>query len=252
MILILIFGVLVLVVNTYLMIVYIHPDDKGVGSALAYKVLVVAGMSVSFGLVLMLPLDVSNARHGGGLNMKDFWLAMYVAVFVLVVFLLPFGIFLYESDPDRSISARVCGAFLYELVVVAVSLAFLFISYSFCDTAYIPIVTIKKDLAALETGTLLSKNILSARESGTMEMKVSFPIYLLSCLAFLGYWIFVIFGGVGLTALPLDLIYSFINRPQMLSSSEAARKKKALKALNTELMDYGRLLKEEQKEGSIT
>ncbi len=68
-------------------------------------------------------------------------------------------------------------------------------------------------------------------------MKVSFPVYLLSCLAFVGYWVFVIFGGVGLTALPLDLIYSFINRPQMLSSSEAARKKGALKNLNSELME---------------
>ncbi len=167
-ILIVIFGVLVVVVNTYLMIVYIHPDDKGLGSALPYKILVVLGMSLSFALVLMLPLDVSNARHDGGLNMKDFWLAMYVLVFVMVVFLLPFGIFLYESDPDRSLPARVCGAFLYELIVVAVALAFLFISYAFCDTAHIPFVAIKKDVGALETGSVLSSNSLSLRENKTM------------------------------------------------------------------------------------
>jgi LMBR1 domain-containing protein 1 len=56
-------------------------------------------------------------------------------------------------------------------------------------------------------------------------MKVSFPIYLMSCTAWLGFWVFVIFGGFGLTALPLDLIYAFINRPKQLSSAEAARKK---------------------------
>jgi LMBR1 domain-containing protein 1 len=145
-ILIIIFSVVMVLVNSYLMIIYIHPDDKGVGNSVYYKILVVLGMSVCFGLILMMPLDVSNARHNGGLNMKDFWLAMYVIVFIMIVFLLPFGIFLYESDPDRNIAARICGALLYECIVVIVSLALLFISFAFCNTAHIPITTINKDI----------------------------------------------------------------------------------------------------------
>jgi len=108
-----VFSCVTVLVNTYLMIIYIHPDDKGLGNNILYKVLVVLGLSTCFGLILLLPLDVSNARSNGGLDITTFWLTLYVLVFILVVFLLPFSIFLYESDPDRSISARCCGALIY-------------------------------------------------------------------------------------------------------------------------------------------
>ena len=108
-----VFTCVVILVNIYLMIVYIHPDDKGIGNSVFYKVLVVLGLTTCFGLILLLPLDVSNARTNGGLDITTFWLTLYVIVFVLVVFLLPFSIFLYESDPDRSVSARLCGALIY-------------------------------------------------------------------------------------------------------------------------------------------
>ena len=35
----------------------------------------------------------------------------------MIVFILPFFIFLYESDPDRSIIGRICGALIYEFVI---------------------------------------------------------------------------------------------------------------------------------------
>jgi len=76
-------------------------------------------------------------------------------------------------------------------------------------------------------------------------MPVSFPIYLMSFSAFIGYILFVLFGGVGLTALPIDLFTKFNNRPLKLTSAEATRKKLALRNLNLDLMETGRLLKEE-------
>ena len=33
-------------------------------------------------------------------------------------------------------------------------------------------------------------------------------------LSFFGYFFFVLFGGVGLPALPIDLILEFVNRPK--------------------------------------
>ena len=44
-------------------------------------------------------------------------------------------------------------------------------------------------------------------------------------MAFIGWFFFLIFGGVGLSALPLDMINSFIGRPKITSSKDAALKK---------------------------
>jgi LMBR1 domain-containing protein 1 len=55
----------------------------------------------------------------------------------------------------------------------------------------------------------------------TVEYEVSFPIYCMAFLSFVGWFLFAIFGGVGLSALPIDLIRDFMYRPRMRSSAEA-------------------------------
>lgn len=46
-----------------------------------------------------------------------------------------------------------------------------------------------------------------------MDINVGVPIYIIGILSFVGWIFFVLFGGVGLTALPLDLILEFKHRP---------------------------------------
>lgn len=46
-----------------------------------------------------------------------------------------------------------------------------------------------------------------------MDISVGPPIYIIGMLSFVGWIFFILFGGVGLTALPLDLIIEFKNRP---------------------------------------
>ena len=47
----------------------------------------------------------------------------------------------------------------------------------------------------------------------TLTLTVSFPIYLLALMSFIGWFLFVLFAGVGLSALPIDLILEWKNRP---------------------------------------
>lgn len=56
-------------------------------------------------------------------------------------------------------------------------------------------------------------------------------------MSFFGYVLFVLFGGVGLSALPIDLIKEFINRPKKLTSAEGAKKKSSLKKKAEELIE---------------
>ena len=42
-------------------------------------------------------------------------------------------------------------------------------------------------------------------------------MYAIAFMSFFGYIFFVVFGGVGLTALPMDLITTFTNRPKIVN-----------------------------------
>jgi LMBR1 domain-containing protein 1 len=61
-----------------------------------------------------------------------------------------------------------------------------------------------------------------------LKIDVSFIIYVIGFLSFISWFIFVIFGGIGLAALPLDLIYDFCNRPRKLSPYQMQRKRKEM------------------------
>jgi hypothetical protein len=47
-------------------------------------------------------------------------------------------------------------------------------------------------------------------------------------MGFLGYFLFVIFGGAGLAGLPIGMIVDFKNRPKLRSSSDGRLKKESL------------------------
>lgn len=103
--------VLVLLFNVYLLINYQHPDDAN--QAYFPKVVVIFGLSIAAISILMLPADVANrhacrrAIYNGAcdltLPMKDLWLAVYIADAVLVFFVIPFAMFYYEGDQEKSV-----------------------------------------------------------------------------------------------------------------------------------------------------
>lgn len=55
---------------------------------------------------------------------------------------------------------------------------------------------------------------------------------------FLGWWVFVIFGGIGLIALPLDLILDYFHRPRPRPPREIAETKVLLRRRTEELLGY--------------
>jgi LMBR1 domain-containing protein 1 len=103
LIFIILVSIALLISNIYILAYYCHPDDKGFGSALICKIVVVLGMTLAWAQVLMLPLDVANNRSfGGGLNMQIFWEIVYITSAIMVVVIIPSLSAYYESDPDDS------------------------------------------------------------------------------------------------------------------------------------------------------
>ncbi len=49
---------------------------------------------------------------------------------------------------------------------------------------------------------------------------VTFPVFLMAFLSFVGWFFWTFFVGVGLVALPLDLINEFRTRPEPMKTAE--------------------------------
>jgi hypothetical protein len=101
-------SLVMLAVSFYLLVVYVHrtswcnsADDKGWGSAIYCKILVILGMLLVWAQALMLPLDVANNHfypNSGGIDMKTFWYVIYISTLVMITILLPYAMLFYETD----------------------------------------------------------------------------------------------------------------------------------------------------------
>lgn len=96
-----VFVIVLIALNIYLLALYVHTDDKGWGTAVYCKILVVLGLTVCQAQALMVPLDIANQSSlisGSKLDMASFWFFLYIIVLFLMTLALPFALFFYETD----------------------------------------------------------------------------------------------------------------------------------------------------------
>lgn len=214
------FGILTVLVNIYLLALYCHPDDKGLGTSGFAQVVVVLGLTLSWAIVLMLPLDVGNAHGDGSLDMTSFWIAVFMIIAIVIAVLIPCAIYFYESDEDESFKNRLCWTIVQEICTLVISMAILFITWAFWRWAEIPVEKVSKSVEYIEYSSYaLDANILASQQSvaaSTLEFEVNFPVYVMAMMSFVGWIFFCAFGGCGLVALPIDLIVAFKNRPKIV------------------------------------
>ena len=60
LIIVIVLSVLLLLFSFYILALYCHPDDKGWGTSLYCKILVIMGFTLTWAQVLLLPLDAAN------------------------------------------------------------------------------------------------------------------------------------------------------------------------------------------------
>jgi LMBR1 domain-containing protein 1 len=129
--------VIVFISSIYLLVNYQHPDDAN--QAYFPKFVVVFGLSIAMISILMLPADVANrhacrhAIYNGACNltlpMKDLWLAIYIVDAILVFFVIPFAMFFYEGDQDKTLGKRIKSALIWVVTTAVVCALVLGILY---------------------------------------------------------------------------------------------------------------------------
>jgi LMBR1 domain-containing protein 1 len=227
-------SIILLAINIYLLILYIHPDDKGWGNAVYCKILVVLGLTLCQAQALMVPLDVANrsAVVTTGMDMKVFWYLLYIVVLGFITILIPYAIFLYETDEEDSMCSRLLKAFCYLFASLIISVLILFITWIFFKYVDIPYEEVA--ISVSQTGTT---NITSPTVSDlTLTMETSLAVYVIAILSFFGWILLVIFGGVSLFALPIDMINEFRHRPKARKTADMKKTKDKMALAITNLM----------------
>lgn len=226
--------------------------------------------------------DGYDTRLCGGLNMALFWDIFFWCIPVFVFLLIPFMTFFYEADDGMlmagtSIGAkpnsRVCEALKYEAVVVIIFGSLFAAGYLILGESSVPITNYRADFDDSETFTTPTyENVnyfdtsflvnMTAAEFGYQDLagspanvsfesitvNVSISTFFAAFMAFVGWFFFAVFGGIGLAALPLDLILTFVNRPKHMDPAEFADLQMDIRNRTMELVDIGELLKIERDE----
>lgn len=265
--------ILVFIFNVYLLINYQHPDDAN--QAYFPKFVVVFGLSIAAISILMLPADVANrqacqhAIYNGACNltlpMKQLWLAIYIVDAILVFFVIPFAMFYYEGDQDKTIAKRLKSAMCWVLVTAIVCALLLGILYGLAGKADFTVRHLSSTTTSFPNSFdfnngqqcigngahQCSAYSANASSETTWTMRATFPEYVVALATIVGSVLFTIFGGVGIACLPLGLIFSFIRRPKaVITRSQYIKEATELGKKAKELKKATDALHQEERSGS--
>lgn len=214
-----------IVTNTRLLIYYQQPEDAGLNSILC-KVIIVSSLTLAWMLNLLLPIDVRNSRPTTGfLDMQALWSAAFITLAVFIVLVVPTAMFYYEVEGDEFVKRKRRYVMCSLLMTLIFSAAILAISFPFLSQAAIPVVSYvcEEWQTGEETGRA---NVCGDGKATEIEVQVGFQIYVVSVLCFLGWFFLSIFGGIGLSAAPLDMILSFVDRPRPITEATYRQRKR--------------------------
>ena len=242
-----------IITNIYILIYFSHPDDKG--SLLGYilKGIVIIGLTLAWCQVLMIPLDVSNNRtFGSGINMKAFWLIIFVITIIYILVIFPISSSLYDCQDEWTACEKIRHCLCFFLTILIFFVAITAILYSSIGRTDIPITVLKcNGKNSLDSKDPIGPHnvCIPDKKTKSIELKVNIIIYSVAVLTFVSWIIFGLFGGIGLSSVPMDFFISFCNRPRKISSDEINERKKNLLKEIEEIKLLGDKVDEMEKAG---
>lgn len=87
------------------------------------------------------------------------------------------------------------------------------------------------------------------RARSQIRFRVTFVLYIITTIVFFGWFLFILFGGIGMVAFPMDCINTWRQRPIRMSLDKYLTRKKEIGAQATQLIEKGKAIQEKQKRG---
>ncbi|KAL2652415.1 hypothetical protein R1flu_020543 [Riccia fluitans] len=226
----------------------------------------------SIGCLVGQELLRSHAIYNGSCNytlpMKQLWYAVYIINVVLVFFLIPFAIFYYEGDQEKTWIQRAFSALLWCGVTAIVVGLVLGILYGLIGKVDFTIRRLNSNTQAFTSDfTQLTASspclpwpnnpnqcaayLASPDSVAKWTMRVSFPQYVIALSTIVGSFLFTFFGGVGMAVLPLGLIFAFIRRPRtIITRAQYIKEATELGKRAKEIREVALALQREERSGS--
>jgi len=194
LVVVIILAIILVGVNIYLLIYYSHPDDQGFGESIYPKIVVVLGLTLAFAQILILPLDISNARgDGANFRIDIFWQIVLITVACYIVFLAPFSLFLYEADDEDTCGTKLLHAIKMEAFVIVILIVLFVSTYFFFSKAKIPFRQIRIAENSFKGHSNIISSELPTDTNEVMELDVSFAIYVIAVFSWIGWYVAVLF-----------------------------------------------------------
>lgn len=240
--------------NGYLIIYFQHPDDKL--TAWGPKIVTLIALMACEIFVLLLPLDVANS----GPPVKDvpmsvLWMIFIIVLAALALIVLPFCIFYYEAqDLEQKFFKQVRSGIIAVCVILFAFFVLFFLLWIFIGVADV------KTAKLTSTSTLVTMDAWNVLDTSTitvpdyeskffnMTFRVSPVLFLVTLFSLIGFLILICFGGIGLAAIPFDLISDFKHRPKRISLSAFEAGKKEINKRCPPLIKLGEDLKKKRRE----
>eukprot|EP00918_Siedleckia_nematoides_P063907 GHVU01139014.1.p1 GENE.GHVU01139014.1~~GHVU01139014.1.p1 ORF type:complete len:525 (+),score=82.83 GHVU01139014.1:304-1878(+) len=247
---------LLLFADFRILLYYEHPDDAKYKQGLMAKIMAILGLSFPWIILSILPTDAHNTHVQGGLNMRLCWQIIFLSLAMFMSTLIPFSVFYYEADSDVRISktAPWKKAIFYTFVTTAGTWIVLGGTYGFLHTATVPYSELQCPIANWSTASFpgafydACDHFNDTNRPDTFSVHVGFLDYTVGFCSLVGWGFFVLFGGVGFAALPIDLIFEYIDRPKPIDIETFSDKKKFLGEKALALRTTGEALKEKEVE----
>jgi len=234
--------VMILAGSLYVLVYFQAEEDRN--TAYAPKVAVVLGLTLACLTVLLLPMDVANRATNGGLDMELLYQIVYMAIAIMTVGVIPFLIFYYEAEDPESRDWQIWTAIKYEFITVVVAVTTVVLMWVFLGTAEVPVELYSFNSTLIDSNKAVSCPAGCEREgvSDFYQIAVTPVVYVMALSSFVGWFLLVTFGGVGLAALPVDLLVAYKNRPQPIDLQEYAKQKNMLNERAQKLIEVGKAL----------
>lgn len=269
-------GVCVLVLclfvgNIYILVAWQSSADKH--ESYASKVIIIFGLQIAEMAVMLIPIDVANnegdpqcdgaaasVHDCGGLDMRVFWWTLFCVIAIILIIFIPFITFYYEADDGSLISGEVThskfwSAVKTEMFIIVCTLIVLLSCYFTAADVGIHVkqyqfelddMTVFQVKAAPNSSpyTFVDLSVSPADEdiavtenNKQIRFSADFVVYMVALVGWIGWWIFCVAAGVGLAALPFDLILSYIHRPRQLPPAKLAEIELELQRRTSELIE---------------
>jgi LMBR1 domain-containing protein 1 len=224
-------SITLIIANIYLLIYYSHPDDKGTLTGYFTKGIAILGLTLAWAQVLLLPLDVSNNRgDGNGINMKIFWIIIYVLSFIYIIIIFPIVTAFYDSDFELTFNEKLKHSICSFLATFISFILISIILHYTIGKANIKLNYINCPISNYEYSNIeiTANNEYCIENKGNISIKVNYVITCLAIFSFISWFLFAIFGGIGLSALPLDFFNDFCTRPKSIRSEDIRKRREDL------------------------